>query len=427
MGFRFVSAVLLASVCLLLCADDRAAGWRADLDALGNELKRVHPRFRECGLPPAFESSLAALGERIGDLTDEQAVVEIQRLLASVGDGHSLVWPFGMKKGALLRLPLMLWAFEEGLYVVDAADPGLIGRRVMTIGGIPSADVLRRLEPYVSHDNAEQLLWAAPFYTTLTDFLAAVGAAADRSAAVLGFEGGAEAVLRAEPIDPAALREKLIPPKTARAPLYLSRPDDPFWAVGLPGQVLYVQVNGMRDGRGETLADFARALRRRIAASRALVLDLRLNNGGEAGKADELFRTLIAADTQGTPIAVLTSRMTFSAAQTFAARIDQWTGAIFVGQPTGSRPNHYGNERTFELPNSGLRGTLSSGWNQPVTARDERAAIAPDVPVPARAADYFGGKDPTLDAAVKALKPRPSRLTGPSAGKTNPEGSGHRS
>ena len=75
----------------------------------------------------------------------------------------------------------------------------------------------------------------------------------------------------------------------------------------------------------------------------------------------------------------------------------------FVGEPTGSKPNHYGNERKFVLPNSGLRGTISSGFNQPVTSRDERRTIAPDISVPTRASDYFAGRDPALDAAVKAL------------------------
>ncbi len=403
MSYGSAVLALLLVTSQTLFAEDRTAEWRQDLAALAAELKRVHPRFRECGFPPDFEARRSALSTRIGGLSDEQAVVEVQRLLASVGDGHTLSWPFGMKKGTLLRLPLMLWSFEEGLYVIDASDRDLIGKRVVHIGGVPAAEVLGRLEPLVSHDNAEQVLWAAPLYATLTDFLAAVGATDDRNSAILGLDGGRRAAVLAEPIDPAALRVKLIAPKTAAAPLYLSRAEDPFWSAELPGGVLYVQVNTMNDGRAETLAAFASALRRRVAGFRAVVVDLRLNNGGEASKADELLRTLIAADTQGVRLAVLTSRMTFSAAQTFAARIDQWTGAVFIGQPTGSKPNHYGNERKFRLPNSGLQGTISSGLNQPVTARDERATIAPDIAVATRATDYFAGADPTLDAAVRAL------------------------
>lgn len=403
MRVRIPVLVLLLAASLPLFAADRTAGWRQDLGVLAAELKRLHPRFRECGLTPDLEARHAALSARIGGLSDEQAVVEIQRLLASVGDGHTLLWPFGMKKGTLLRLPLTLWSFEEGLYVIDASDRSLIGKRVERIGGVPAAQVLARLEPYVSHDNAEQVLWAAPFYATLTDFLAAVGAAEDRNAAILSFEGDGRTAVRAEPIDPAALHEKLIPPKTAPAPLYLSRAEDPFWATELPRGVLYIQINATNDGRDETLAAFAIALRQRIAGFRAVAVDLRLNNGGESSKADELLRTLIAADTQGVRLAVLTSRMTFSAAQTFAARLDQWTQAVFVGQPTGSKPNHYGNERKFELPNSGLRGTISSGLNQPVTARDERVTMTPDIAVATRASDYFAGADPTLEAAMKAL------------------------
>ena len=33
------------------------------------------------------------------------------------------------------------------------------------------------------------------------------------------------------------------------------------------------------------------------------------------------------------------------------------------------------------LPNTGLRGNISSGWNQPVRSADARVWIAPDVPV----------------------------------------------
>ncbi|MGE5718081.1 MAG: hypothetical protein ACM369_15645 [Acidobacteriota bacterium] len=185
MGSRLAAVALSLAVSLPLSAADRTAEWRQDLAALGAELKRVHPRFRECGLTPDFEASAAALAAHIGDLTDEQVIVEIQRLLASIGDGHTLSWPFGMKRGALLRVPLMLWSFQEGLYVIDAAERDLIGRRVVSIGGVPAAEVLGRLEPYVSHDNAEQLRWAVPLYATFTDFLAAVGAAADRNSAVL--------------------------------------------------------------------------------------------------------------------------------------------------------------------------------------------------------------------------------------------------
>ncbi|MGE5683097.1 MAG: hypothetical protein ACM34K_19720, partial [Bacillota bacterium] len=72
----------------------------------------------------------------------------------------------------------------------------------------------------------------------------------------------------------------------------------------------------------------------------------------------------------------------------------------FVGERTGSKPNHYGNERPFKLPYSGLRGTISSGYNQPVSANDTRMFIIPEILVPVRSENFFSGKDPEVDAAL---------------------------
>lgn len=388
-------------------ADERADDWKRDLAALSEELVRVHPRFRTCGLPAEVAGLRDALAARVGSLTDAQIVVETQRLLAAVGDGHTLLWPFGMQRGVLGRLPLSLWSFADGLFVVQAADTTLVGRRVVRVGALLPAEALRRVRPFLSVDNENQAAWAAPFYLTLPDVLAAIGAADSPAGATFTFDGSGERRLVASPVDPERLELKLVPPPGAAGSGWLARANEPFYAEEVRPGLLYVAVNAMRDGKGGTLADFGKALRTRLAASRGAVLDLRLNNGGDAARGDELFRSLVAFDASGGRLAILVSRMTFSAAQTVASRLDQWTSAMFVGEPTGSRPNHWGNEREFRLPYSGLRGTISSGWNQPVSARDARTEIAPEIRVDLRSEDYFAGRDPALDAALAALVAEP--------------------
>jgi hypothetical protein len=356
---------------------DRIADWREDVATLLTDLQRDHPRFRQCGLPDEITTRAAALKGRLPTMSDEAIAAEIQRILALAGDGHTLLWPFGMQK-----LPVTLWWFDDGVYVVD----GQYARNKVThIGGLPVEEVFRRLDPFISHDNEMQFRWAVPFYATMPAFLAAVNVEP-----VLTFQNGQTAAPKAAPIDPAKLELKLIPP---------ARRGETFRSERISPGVLYVAVNSM----SPAARDFGVKLRAELAKTDRAILDLRLNNGGDASNADELLKTFIAFDTRGGKFVTLISRMTFSAAETFAARLDQWTTTVFAGEATGSRPNHYGNERPFRLPHSGLRGSISSGWNQPVTARDDRDAIRPEIAVPQTAQDFFSGKDRTLETALQQL------------------------
>jgi hypothetical protein len=396
--------ILLATLFLLNAATATAAPgeWSDDLNSLVNELRTIHPLARTCGIPPAVEAQRAQLAGEIDQLTDAQAFVALQRLLAGMGDGHTLLWPFGMKRGQLKRAPLSLWLFEDGLFVTQAASPALVGRQVTSIGNVPIPLLLERLRPYVSSDNDMQFRWAAPLYLTFVDFLMAVGGATSRDQVTFTFANASDVTVQTVDVKVEDLQLKL-PPPSNDPPLYLSTAEGALTQpIGKDG--LYIRVASMSDAAHESLAAFATRLRTELAGKRFAVLDLRLNNGGEASLSDELLRTMIAFDVSGGQIATLISRMTFSAAETFASRLDQWSGTIFVGEATGSKPNHYGNERTFKLPHSALRGSIASGLNQPVTARDERTTIEPDVKVPLRSSDYFAGHDPALAAAIEALR-----------------------
>ena len=56
---------------------------------------------------------------------------------------------------------------------------------------------------------------------------------------------------------------------------------------------------------------------------------------------------------------VIIGRLTFSAAQNTVTAIDRETSAIFVGEPTGSRPNFIGESIYFELPYSKVRANAA--------------------------------------------------------------------
>jgi hypothetical protein len=100
---------------------------------------------------------------------------------------------------------------------------------------------------------------------------------------------------------------------------------------------------------------------------------------------------------------VLIGRGTYSGAQVFVTRLEALTNAVFVGEPTSSRPTVIGRTGNFTLPYSGLSGFISSELNQSSWPEDHRIWIAPDVPVGLSSRDFFAGRDPTLEAVLKIV------------------------
>ena len=95
------------------------------------------------------------------------------------------------------------------------------------------------------------------------------------------------------------------------------------------------------------------------------------------------------------------SRLTFSAGASLAVLLQRRAAnAVFLGEDTGGAPNFWADPGLVTLPNSGLRALVSTRFFGIGGPADGRASVAPDVRVPLTAADYFGGRDPVLAAAL---------------------------
>ncbi|MGA6983161.1 MAG: hypothetical protein WBZ11_16530, partial [Candidatus Sulfotelmatobacter sp.] len=106
---------------------------------------------------------------------------------------------------------------------------------------------------------------------------------------------------------------------------------------------------------------------------------------------------------------VLIGPVTFSAAQNFVDRLELYTDAIFVGQPTSANVNFYGDPAGKELPNSHLDLEMAHLYWQDEDPRDKRTATFPEVAISSGSfADYVEGKDAALDYCLHA--PVPNRF-----------------
>jgi hypothetical protein len=388
----------------------RDDGWRSDLAVLVAEAKRLSTGPVRVATTPAFDSAAAVLSARIPELTNEGIYAELQRLVTLLRQGHSVLYPVSTPRLTLEMLPVDLYLFRDGLFIVGGVGPGqeLIGSRVEAIAGIAPREALQRIAPFVTRDNPMGVVWNGPYFLLYPALLRAAGIATDLNQVHLTLRDAAgtsrEVSLRAGEFRPPG---KLTAPPLNRAsrPLWLRHPDRNYWIQALPRSgAVYAQYNQVIDDESWTIAQFADSLlkvARRPGVER-LIIDVRRNNGGSSQLNIPLNRAIVAIESLGGPrqVYILMGRNTISAAQNFLNDVDQVARAIFVGEPSSSRPNFVGEDTQVMLPYSGIMGSLASRYFQDSDPLDDRVWIAPDIPITLSSQDYFAGRDPVLTAAL---------------------------
>jgi tetratricopeptide (TPR) repeat protein len=360
-----------------------------------------------------------------------------------VGDGHTNVAPTRDPKIGFRTYPVKLYLFRDGLFVRAAARPqaDLVGARVVRIGNASAEEAYEAARGLVGRDNEMDVRFFAPALLTMPEVVEALGLVADmenapftveirgrRRTVVLKPEGPAE-LLPPDTDTSWILREGWIDARGSTSPLWLRDPKDKFWFRYLPdSKSVYVQFNQVGNKESETVEDFAKRLFAFIEENpvERLVLDLRLNRGGDGGLNRPLLLAIIKSDkvNQKGKLFVLIGRSTWSAAQFLVNDLERYTEAIFVGEPTGGKVNAYGDSRKITLPNSGITVRVSSLWWQG-DERDKRPWKAPDVAADLTFEDYRASLDPALAAAIAYSPARPlSDILYASISKENPSAAG---
>ena len=391
---------------------DRVAGWRSDLDDLLPRMESMHPDLYHGVSEASLREDVARLMAGVPEMNDDEVMTGVLRIVARIGaegrDGHTGAFVWGTGTYPVTSLPLRLWLFPDGVFVVDALPPyrDLVGSRVEDVAGHPIAGVLAAIEPLVPRDNDATVRLVTPRFLLIPEVLHGLGLIEDTGPVPISVVGpaGAASTVDVEPVPMYEYNSWAgeygvhLPPTPG--PLYLSNTGEPLWDRPLPSShALYVQYN-----RVEFLyADTLDRLRRDVARPgvQRVVVDIRHNFGGETHAFPAVARILERAAADGRTLAVITGRNTFSAASLFAARLERNTDAVFVGEPMGGSPNLYGNPRDLRLSFSGIDVGVATRYYVGSTPDDPRLTIEPDVPAELTSADYFAGRDPALEAALQ--------------------------
>ncbi|HEY6400471.1 MAG TPA: hypothetical protein VI479_03615, partial [Blastocatellia bacterium] len=152
--FAINSAIAIFGQQRQTLSPEDAKQWREDLRFLAEELPKRHANLFHTMTREQFESAVKRLDERIPTLQRHQVIIEIGRIFAMVGDGHTRLNLLSAGAG-LRRYPLRLYWFKDGIFV-DAATSEyaqIAGARVVKIGNTVVEEAYKTVGQVVQRDN----------------------------------------------------------------------------------------------------------------------------------------------------------------------------------------------------------------------------------------------------------------------------------
>ena len=410
-----VTVLLLLSLIVAGCSESGAPNpvdstvtreelWINDIDFFASELPRRHINLFANISREEFNREVAALQQSVPQLDDAGIILGLARIVAGVGDAHTTL---SMPSSAPFHVfPLQLYWFSDGLFCVATAPEyqHVLGKRLVAIGSTDVAAAYDSIRVFIPHENE---MWArsqCPQALALAELLKLERLITDPARAAFSFEGVGAVTISSVPLNVAQTGVSILSTLTVPLPLYLRNPNINYWYTAIDSsRAIYCQYNRCANMGTPTFASFAATLLNFIDSLGVgrFIIDLRGNGGGNSSIARPLIDGIKARPTINRKghLFVLIGRKTFSSAIINSFELKNETQSIFLGEPTGGKPNAYGEVQSFSLPSSGIAVQYSTKYFQLSSEND--SSFNPDIVVELSSSDFMLGKDPVLSAALR--------------------------
>lgn len=389
------------------------------------------------------EQRLATLEGQVGSVSQAYFELELARIVALADNGHTAYFPGPRSRRFNRVADIRLAPFGEDFYVLRTTDAqaDLLGARLVAIDGHPIADV-RAVARTLAGGLPSWRDRNAPYFFESPEQMQALGVIANADRASYRFQLASGRMvtrrLAIDPPNPQRIRANsdrwFYPAPVAeeggrwhallaedRAPWALRDPDVAFRMRDAPeidAFVIELRQNVSSDtiDIAEFMLDSLEAAR--TSGRRNIVLDMRMNGGGDLNNTRAWVRRLPRA-VPGR-VFVLTSPYTFSAAISTVGYLKQSAPdrVTIVGEHIGDRLNFFSEGSVITLPNSGglvLNATERHDYvtgcegytdcHGPVVRNPIRVPnLDPQIAAPWTIEAYRAGRDPAMEAVAAALQ-----------------------
>ena len=343
-----------------------------------------------------FNQQLDTLISEATTLNREQVTVRLLKINASIGDEHTILFP-----NADFYLPFQFKLFDEGIAITisDSLHKKYLLYEVLSIDATSVAEITSLLKTTIKQDNLSYSKYFETFYLNNTSILQGLGIIKNLleiKFKLLSLHG--DTIITTV----SSIKKEVITNWKYAEPynklLAYSSHSNYWFQYNESNRILYFNYRSCAESENESFASFNKRLFDVINEKKPakLILDLRFNGGGNSAILNP-FITAIKKSVLNNKNSffVLIGEKVMSSSLMNAIELKRTTNATFVGEATGGNINHFGEIKSFELPNLNMRVTYSTKYWE--NWKNMEGSLTPDIYISNSFSNFIKASDKAIE------------------------------
>ena len=377
---------------------ERNKNWVSDLEFLKKELPEKHKNLFFKLSQNDFNSMLDEIIGNVSKLSDYQIVYSLREVFSKIGDSHTTF----ISHLPDIAYPFQTYWYSDGIYIIESVKEEMIGKKITKLDNKTIDIISNEMEKFYPNVNSASKLIFTPKLIKDPDVYKFLFT--DKKNSLTINTENEEFEIDYLPESVYRLKKSYqLEPKIE--PLYLKNREAPFWyEYDEDKRILYCQYNTCwsdSDKNSYPDYDFDEFYDEivNIVKNNKLdkfIFDVRFNTGGNSSTGTNLIKKISGYKKNIKKSFVIIGRDTFSSAIINSYDMIEQLDAVSVGEPTWGQPNSYGEIKSFNLPNSGIKVYYSTKFFR--ETKENVDALIPEINIKISFQDYMNGKDPFMEA-----------------------------
>lgn len=406
-------AILLPFLFLSIYSQEISSeDWKTDINFLKSELEKKHKNLYYKISKNEFENDLNKIIQTLDTDSDEITSIKLDQAIVKLGDSHTKIeYTHQLNEQKEFRLKANYFGDDLFITKADEKTPELLDKKIISINNFSINEIREKFKSLFVDENDAIVKIEFQRLFNKKVFLA-----------YFGFVNIKDSIVNIELEDRLGVKSqqkisfknrfilKLPNAKfEGELPFYLKNENKHFAEKYFKeDKIYYIQYNkcisresvlkyGDKDKAilQPSFEDFENKVIRELENNEIdkLIFDMRFNQGGSSYLAESLIDKIAKnkkLNTKG-KLFVIVGNLTFSSAIFNTLYFKKNTNAIFVGDITAGKPNHYGDVKSFKLPYSVITTTFSTEYFK--LNSENETTFTPDYKVVVNYNDFKNGVD----------------------------------